>query len=96
MQGLPVKPSIKERLITLVPISKYQIAEFLCYMRKASFYSNYDRRSIGVKLCTIWYNYRFMKKSLKLGFSIGKDVFGLWFAYTLLWYYSAECHSKNW
>lgn len=76
MQGLPAKPSIKERLITLFPISKYQIAEFLCYMRKASFYSNYDKRSIGVQLCTIWYNYRFMKKSLKLGFSIGKDVFG--------------------
>ena len=46
------------------------ILSYLETMRKASYYSN----RCGVK--NIYYSLKFKRLSLKLGFSIGKDVFG--------------------
>lgn len=49
---------------------------FLYYMRKYSYYKNITNHNVFEKICKLYYGFRYKQLSLKLGFSIGSDVFG--------------------
>lgn len=77
MNGWSAYRSLTEQLrgIITIPVNG-KIIEFLRYMRKSSYYHTKENPSIIDRVKSKWYGYRFSKISLKLGFSIGRDVFG--------------------
>lgn len=62
--------SVKQRVQYL--LGMYPVLKWLTIMRKSSYYDGLQGRC----LISAYYNYRFQRLSMKLGFSIGKDVFG--------------------
>lgn len=78
MNGCSPKPSLFEKIIATVGISPPHllIIKYLKLMRKASFYENNERSGLVYKILSKWYNLRYQQISMKLGFSIGKNVFG--------------------
>lgn len=62
--------SFKQRMLYL--FGMYPVLKWMTIMRKASYYNSRQ----GSRLVSAYYNYKFERLSLKLGFSIGKDVFG--------------------
>lgn len=77
INGFPMNVSIKEHLTAFFfQNSKLQILNFLKYMRKTCYYHSVKKTSICKLLLAKWYGYRYSKLSIKLGFSIGPNVFG--------------------
>ena len=74
MRGLPLKPSLKEKLVSY--FNGGGIIDFQRLMRKYSYYSNISNPNIIQKIKCNYYHYLYKKISLRLNFSIGPDVFG--------------------
>lgn len=74
MRGLPLKPSLKEKLLSY--FNGGDIIDFQRLMRKYSYYSNISNPNIIQKIKCNYYHYLYKKISLRLNFSIGPDVFG--------------------
>lgn len=75
MSGLPLRSTIKERLSYLVSGGD-KIIRFQLYMRNLSYYKNLPKRNAYQNFRYWYYKVRYVKISIKLGFSIGPDVFG--------------------
>lgn len=73
MNGFPVKRTIRE---IVLPSPNVKIIKFMLYMRKASYYKNIRTPNLLERLKGIWYSYLYQNLSLRLNFSIGRDVFG--------------------
>ena len=68
MAGYPEKKSIKTFLKNL--FFPNLTLKYLRFMRKTSYYKNHNRMLFA------YYKYRYERLGVKLGFSIGEDVFG--------------------
>ena len=75
MNGLPPKRTICEKL-HLFSSSTMKIVEVLRYMRMMCYYKNKHTPSCFDRLCGIWSAYRYGVLSMRLGFTIGYNVFG--------------------
>jgi len=76
MAGRNKKSTFKEYIIGLFT-TKNLIIDYLKYMRKKSYYNHSKSKKIsfnGIK--ALYARYMYQKLSIKLGFSIGEDVFG--------------------
>ncbi len=76
MAGKDAKPSIKERVFDIFSNGNI-ILKYLKYMRKQSYCNHLDTKSFTIgRIKKAYVNYMYHKLGLKLGFSIGADVFG--------------------
>lgn len=65
-------PPLNKRIMQL--FNPDIVVDFLCYMRKFSYYSH----QVGLRnrIKAVYYKFKFLKSSKKCGFSIGADCFG--------------------
>lgn len=75
MNGLPTKRTLRERVHFFLP-PPVKIIETLRYMRRASYYNGKKNPSVIDRLLGKWSSLMYMITSMKLGFSIGSNVFG--------------------
>ena len=78
MNGHSARPALFEKIIASIGVTPpcLLIIKYLKLMRKASFYESIEHSGLVFKLLSKWYNLRYHRISMKLGFSIGKNVFG--------------------
>lgn len=78
MAGLAPKPTLKERAGNIVWHwgGVNRIPSYLRAMRCSSYYSNYKTGKPLCRIKRLYYAWKFHRLSQRLGFSIGKDVFG--------------------
>lgn len=75
MNGLPFKRTIRERLYFFQP-SHIEIINLLRYMRMTCYYKGLKNPSFFDRFRGMWSSYMYEKISIRLGFSIGYNVFG--------------------
>lgn len=75
MNGIPTKRTLRERLY-FFQSPHMKIINVLRYMRMTSYYKGLEKPSIMNRLLGTWYSYMYGKLSIRLGFSIGCNVFG--------------------
>lgn len=73
--GLNPQKKLLERILTVIT-PELQIIKYLELMRKASYYGQLKKKSLLYCFISKYFDIRYRNMGKKLGFSIGKDVFG--------------------